>query len=465
IAALPGVSHVHAVVGSERRADSGSDEGEHTARISVELTDVRGDLAAREERMMERVRAIVADVARGELSAAARDRLADSRPGTILAAAGVELRLVRPSIFSFRTPIEVIVYDDDLPELRRRADEVTATLTDLSGLTDVRSSLAAGYPEVRIRYDRDLLARFGLDTGTVARQLREQIQGERATTLSRRTGRVDLTVRLVEDERRSVDDLRRININPALTPPIPLDAVAHLEEAEGPSEIRRIDQRRAAVVTANIEGFDLSGRARAIADALTDLHLPTGSWEIGGQNREMERSLGSLQLALGLAIFLVYVIMASTFESILHPFVILFSVPLALTGVVLALLATGTPVSVVVLIGAIVLAGVVVNNAIVMVDTINRHRAAGEARVAAVHKASVLRLRPILITTTTTVLGLLPLALGLGEGAEVQQPLAITVIAGLTSSTLLTLVVIPVVYLQLTRLLERGPRPDPEPGT
>ncbi len=472
LADLPGISHVHAVVGSERRADSGSDEGEHTARISVELAEGGGDLAAREDRMMEQVRGIVADVARGELSASARDALPDQRPGTILAAAGVELRLVRPSIFSFRTPIEVIVYDDDLPALRSWSDHVTATLTGLTGLTDVRSSLTEGYPEVRIRYDRDLLERFGLDTGTVARRVREQVQGQRATTLSRRTGRIDLTVRLVEDERRSVDDLRRINVNPQLSPPIPLEAVAWFDEAEGPSEIRRIDQRRAAVVTANIEGFDLSGQAKAIGAALTNLKMPAGSWEIAGQNREMERSLTSLQLALGLAVFLVYVIMASTFESVLHPFVILFSVPLALVGVVAALLLTGTPVSVVVLIGAIVLAGVVVNNAIVMVDTINRHRAAGAARAAAVHKASVLRLRPILITTTTTVLGLLPLALGLGEGAEVQQPLAVTVIAGLSSSTLLTLVVIPVVYLQLTARLERRARgpspaaatPDPEPG-
>ena len=169
----------------------------------------------------------------------------------------------------------------------------------------------------------------------------------------------------------------------------------------------------------------------------------------------MERSLTSLQMALGLAVFLVYVIMASTFESTLHPFVILFSVPLALVGVVGALWLTSTPVSVVVLIGAIVLAGVVVNNAIVLVDTINRLRDGGMSRIAAIHEGARLRLRPILITTLTTVLGLLPLSLGLGEGSEVQQPLALTVIAGLSSSTLLTLVVIPVVYSLATALFGR----------
>ena len=190
---------------------------------------------------------------------------------------------------------------------------------------------------------------------------------------------------------------------------------------------------------------------------MQSLELGGVEWNMGGQSQEMTRSLDSLGLALTLAIFLVYVIMASTFESMLHPFVILFSVPLALIGVVGALSLTGTPVSVVVFIGCIVLAGVVVNNAIVLVDTINRIRAEGVDRIEAIHQASVLRLRPILITTTTTVLGLVPLALGTGEGAEIQQPLAITIISGLTSATVLTLGVIPVVYLTLTQLLERRP--------
>lgn len=459
---LDGVEHVHAVIGTERRADSGSDEGEHTAKIALELSP-GGDLAAREDALMSQVRRVVAEVAQGELSPAQLDDIDTDKPGQVLAAADIDLRLTRPGIFSFRTPIEVVVYDRDLSGLRDRSAEVATALVGLSGLTDVRSSMVEGYPEVRIHYDRDLLERYGLDTGTVARRVREKVQGEQATTLSRGTGRVDLTVRLVEDERRSIDDLRRINVNPVLVPAIPLEAVASFEEAEGPSEIRRIDQRRAAVVTANLDGFDLSGQATAIASALDRLRLDAGSWEIAGQNREMQRSLSSLQMALGLAVFLVYVIMASTFESVLHPFVILFSVPLALVGVVLALLLTSTPISVVVLIGAIVLAGVVVNNAIVMVDTINRLRAEGLPRRQAVHKASVLRLRPILITTTTTVLGLMPLAFGLGQGAEIQQPLALTVIAGLSSSTLLTLVVIPVVYLALTRVLEKKTQGATEP--
>jgi HAE1 family hydrophobic/amphiphilic exporter-1 len=259
-----------------------------------------------------------------------------------------------------------------------------------------------------------------------------------------------------------------LNVNPEINPPVPLEAVATFEEAIGPSEVRRLDQRRAVVVSANLTTLDLSGEVERIGEVLdglenTDL-LEGVSWEIAGQNREMVRSLTSMQFALALAIFLVYLIMASTFESVVHPLVILFSVPLALVGVVAVLGMTQTAVSVVVFIGAIVLAGVVVNNAIVLVTTINQRRETGMPRLEAIRVAAALRLRPILITTMTTVLGLLPLALGLGDGAEVQRPLALTVIAGLASSTVLTLVVIPVVYLLATRLLEKKRDADQEQG-
>lgn len=428
----PEVAHVHAIIGAERRADSRPDEGEHTARLMVELLP-GGDLAAREARVMAEVRQAM--VAQTEES--------------------VELRMTRPGLFSFRTPIEVIVYAQDLRILRDLSEQSVSLMAGLPGLTDVRSSLVPGYPEVRILYDRDLLTRYGLNTATVAQRIREKIQGEKASAISQGEQRVDLVVRLAEEERRGVAQLRRLNINPELVPPIPLEAVAQLVETEGPSEIRRLDQRRAASISANLVGLDLSGQAGEIEQALTGGLGGDVEWEVAGQNAELERSRGSLFLALGLAIFLVYVIMASTFESVLHPFVILFSVPLALIGVIGALWLTATPVSVVVFIGVIVLAGVVVNNAIVLVDTINRLRMNGQSRDDAIAAAARLRLRPILITTLTTVLGLLPLAVGVGEGAEIQAPLAITVIAGLSSSTVLTLGIIPVVYRIMTGLLER----------
>jgi HAE1 family hydrophobic/amphiphilic exporter-1 len=191
-----------------------------------------------------------------------------------------------------------------------------------------------------------------------------------------------------------------------------------------------------------------------IETALADLPLPEGfTVSIGGQNEEMVRSFESMKFALILAVFLVYLVMASQFESLLHPLVIMFTIPLGLIGSAFGLLLTGTTISVVVLIGLIMLAGIVVNNAIVLIDYINHlRRDEGMKKMAAVLKAGELRFRPILMTTSTTVLGLMPMALGLGEGAEIRAPMAITVIGGLLVSTLLTLVLIPVVY----SLMDRG---------
>ena len=357
------------------------------------------------------------------------------------------VKMARPALFSTRTPIEVVLVGWELDELRDVGNTVAAEMAVLPGLRDVQSSLSDGHPEIQIHYDRMRLHRLGLDAATVAGRVRDKVQGVEATRIQQAEQRVNLIVQLVEHDRGNLQDLKQINVNPELTPVIPLDAVADIVEAIGPSEIRRVDQQRAVVVSANLAAFDLGSAVADIDRTLRGLTLPDGvHWTIAGQSREMRESLGSLQFALALAIFLVYVIMASTFENVVHPFVILFSVPLAAVGAVIGLGLTGSPISVVVLIGLIVLAGVVVNNAIVLVDTINGLRAEGHARDAAVRQASALRLRPILITTATTVLGLTPLALGFGAGAEMQGPLAITVIGGLLSSTLLTLVVIPMVY-------------------
>ena len=432
------VESVYAAIGSERRADARADEGEHSARLLVQLTE-GGDLEARQEE-------VVAEI---------RRRLA--------AIPNLDVRVTTPALFSFRTPVEVILSGPDLGLLRGLSDEALWRLGRVGGLADISTSLARGYPEVRVRYDRRLIERYGLSTSQVAGMVRDKVQGVEAGKLASGERRVDLVLRLREPDRSTVGDLQQININPALDPPIPLSAVAQLSEGEGPSEIRRVDQQRAAVITANVEGFDLASSGAAIQAALAGMDWPPGySFEVAGQTREMERSLSSLGFALALAIFLVYVIMASTFESLLHPLVILVSLPLAVVGVVLTLLLTGTSLSVVVVIGMIVLAGVVVNNAIVLVDYINRLRGRGVERLSAIRQAGAARLRPILITTTTTVLGLAPLALGLGEGAEIQQPLALTVIAGLLSSTLLTLVVIPVVYQVFTGFTEGAAAPAGE---
>ncbi len=287
------------------------------------------------------------------------------------------VQIKRPALFSFETPLELVIFTQQLEDLQFWSTKITKTLEDVPSLTDIQTSLSVGYPEIQIEYDRDKLRRLGLDASAAARIVREKIQGERATRISTDEEQLDLTVRLVENSRRSQTQLERININPAVNPIIPLSAVATFSQEEGPSEIRRIDQQRAVVVQANIEGFDLTGPTSVITDAMEE-QVALGnrdgnmSWEIAGQSKEMERSLQSMQLALYLAVFLVYVIMASSFESLLHPFIILFSVPLAFIGTIWCLALFGMPLNVIVFIGAIVLAGVVVNNAIILVDTINR---------------------------------------------------------------------------------------------
>ena len=428
---LSEVEYVHAIIGSDNRIDDRAGAGEHSARLLVGVESRKAMVDSEAQAM-----AAIRDISQ-----------------KIEAVQSMQIR--RPALFSFDTPIEVVIYGEELETLKAASTEAITVLKEVPGLADVKSSLYRGYPEVQIHYDRDRLQQLGMNAQSVATLVRDKIQGSKATRISSNSERLDLRVRLVEGARRSLDNLKRVNINPNSAPFIPLSAVADFIESEGPSEIRRLDQQRAVVVSANVMGFDLSGPAEKIRTALAGVDLGPGvTFEITGQSEEMRRSLGSLQFALLLAIFLTYVIMASSFESLIHPFVILFTVPLALVGVIVALVWTGTPLSVVVLIGIIVLAGVVVNNAIILVDTINRSRKKGMSTMEATQHSAHLRLRPILITTLTTILGLLPLAWGVGEGAEIQQPLAMTIIAGLLTATGLTLVIIPSAVVQLSRFRE-----------
>ena len=231
-----------------------------------------------------------------------------------------------------------------------------------------------------------------------------------------------------------------------------LSAVADVVSSQGPSEIHRISQERVAIVSANLHYGDLGTAVTEVRQLIRDNPLAAGvTSHIGGQSEELDSSVKSLIFALALAIFLVYLVMASQFESLLHPFVIMFSIPLALVGAVLALKLTSTPLSVVVFIGLIMLAGIVVKNAIVLIDRVNQLREAGVAKRDAIAQGAESRLRPIVMTTLCTLIGFSPLAIGVGEGAEVRAPMAITVIGGLAVSTLLTLIVIPVVYDLLDR--------------
>lgn len=422
----PEVERMATTIGTDQSASSTADEGEHTSKITIKL--VPGSTAAQEDALIRRLRVQLEDLSE------------------------VKIEVSHPALFSFKTPIEVEVRGNDLQELRRVSQEAESRLRQIPGLVDVRSSLQAGNPELQISYKRDRLASYGLQLRNVAELVRNKVQGKVATDFRQDERQIDVLVRLRKEDRLGLVELERLIVNPGGEIPIPLSAVATIRVNEGPSEIRRIDQQRAALVTANIQGIDLGTASERIYATLRRMDFPPGfDFLISGQNKEMETSLNSLYFALGLAMFLVYIVMASQFESLVHPFVIMFTVPLALIGVILMLYFLQVPLSIVVFIGLIMLAGIVVNNAIVLVDYINTLRRSGVEKMQAIVQAGSVRLRPILMTTMTTVLGLLPMALGLGEGAEIRTPMALTVIAGLTSSTFLTLVIIPTVYSLVDR--------------
>jgi HAE1 family hydrophobic/amphiphilic exporter-1 len=309
-----------------------------------------------------------------------------------------------------------------------------------------------GHPEIQIHFDRERAAALGLNVYEIADRVVKKVRGEVATRYSWRDKKIDVLVRAREEDRASIEDIQQLIINPESERPVTLEGVARIVVGTGPSEIRRVDQERVALVSANLKYGDLGSAAEELGSIIRDVNIPNGlTAEIAGQNEEMNVSFRSLRFALLLAIFLVYLVMASQFESFLHPFVIIFTIPLALIGAVFALWFTGSKISVVVFIGSILLAGIVVNNAIVLIDRINQMRKRGEEKIKAIVEAGKQRMRPILMTMLTTSLGLLPLAVGLGEGAEIRAPMAITVIGGLTVSTLLTLIVIPVVYSLVDR--------------
>jgi HAE1 family hydrophobic/amphiphilic exporter-1 len=360
---------------------------------------------------------------------------------------GVQYKFGRPTLFTFKTPVEIDITGYDLDKLESVSGEIVRKMENSPRFADVKSTMEGGHPEIQIRFDRERIAALGLAVYQVADRVVRKVRGDVATRYSWRDRKIDVLVRSREQDRNSVNRIRQLIVNPESDRPVPLEAVADVAVGMGPGEIRRVNQERVALVTANLKYGDLGHAAGEINQIINSVHMPGEiNAMLAGQNEEMQMSFRSLQFALLLAVFLVYLVMASQFESFLHPFVILFTIPLALIGAVFALWITGSTISVVVFIGLILLAGIVVNNAIVLIDLINQMRNRGLQKLEAILEGGRSRLRPILMTTLTTILGLLPLALGFGEGAEVRSPMAITVIGGLTVSTLLTLIVIPVVY-------------------
>ncbi|MBC3766990.1 efflux RND transporter permease subunit [Neptunicella marina] len=361
--------------------------------------------------------------------------------------AGVTAKFGKPQLFSFSTPLEIEISGYNLQQLTTYSDKLVNLMQENPRFADVKTNLQAGNPELRIYFNHAKLAQLGLKAPDVSKLVSAKIGGEVATQFTLNDRKIDILVRVQEQQRDSVTDIGNVAVNPGGSPAIPLSAVATIDMAVGPSEITRVSQQRVAVISSNLAYGDLGEAALEAKQLIAELQLPVGfKASVAGQNEEMEVSFDSLKFALILAVFMVYLVMASQFESLLHPFLILFTVPLACAGSIYGLYLSDTNVSVVVFIGLIMLAGIVVNNAIVLVDRINQLREQGMEKQQAIFESAASRLRPILMTTLTTTLGLLPMAMGLGEGAEIRTPMAITVIFGLLFATLLTLFMIPVLY-------------------
>jgi HAE1 family hydrophobic/amphiphilic exporter-1 len=315
----------------------------------------------------------------------------------------------------------------------------------IPGLHTVTTSFEEGLPEINLRVDRVLAASFGLDVQQIGSMVRQRLTGEVATDFYSEGN--DRDVRIVFP-RMSQKELAQLPIETPDGTVLRLADLADLIPDEGPREIQRRDQSRIALVSAHLrEDVKLSTAVAAVEAVLHDFALPDG-YEIryAGEESSRQESFTQMRFALLLSIVLVYMVLASLFESLLHPFTIMLTLPLAGVGVVFAFLIVGEALSVMAYIGIVMLAGIAANDSIVLVDYINRLRAAGSSRRQAVLQAGRDRLRPILITSATTILALLPLTIGLGEGARLRAPMAVAVIGGLVTSTVLTLVVIPVVY-------------------
>ena len=354
----------------------------------------------------------------------------------------------------------VLIRGHDLPSATDLAKQVKTHMDTTPGLADAQVSRREGLPEVLIKVDRDKASVLGLNVSQLAGALQTTVGGTRASMYRDGGDEYNILVRLVKSDRNRLEFIPQIPINTPLGKTLPIGSLVSMEQTQGPVSLEREDQERVITVSGNLANRDLGSVMREVESKTRALELPRDfSISMGGELEEQEKAFNELIVSLVLAIVLVYMVMAAQFESLRDPLIIMFSIPLASIGIVLALLLTNTTFNIQAFIGTILLAGIVVNNAIVLVDCINQLRREDEMPLReAVELGGRRRLRPILMTTLTTVLGMVPMALGLGEGGEVQAPMARVILGGLTTSTLITLVFIPILYTLVEERAERKAR-------
>lgn len=370
-------------------------------------------------------------------------RIVSSIPG-----ATIEISDISSVTMGSKSPVEIKISGADLAVLKRISEDITQIISRIEGVVDVSTTMQEGNPEFQIIYNREKLSRSNLSVGQVDTVIKMAVAGDVWTRLRQKGEEIDIRVRVKESQRKEIEDIRNI---PLLTPygsQILLRDVASIVPTKGTGNIKRFNKKRQISITANLAGRKLGDVMQEVKSALTKVDLPPGYLiDFGGEYEDMTKTFQDLGLMLIFAIILVYMIMASQFESLIHPLTIMTCLPFAVTGVFLALFITGQSLNISSFIGIIMLVGIVVTNAIILVDFINQQRKSGLEIKEAVVSAAKIRLRPILMTAICTLFALLPLAMALREGEEQMQGLAIGVMGGLTTSTILTLIIVPVVYI------------------
>lgn len=371
---------------------------------------------------------------------------------------GAEVVIQASGGVSTGSPISIELTGDELEVLDDLSQQVIWALDDVDGLMNVENSTSASSPEINVNVNPDLASEYGLTTQEIINQLSVAFNGQAATTYAEEGSEYDVTVEYPDEQTNSIRDLETMTITNSEGTAVPLLSVADLVTVQGPTSINHTDQTRAINVTADLQsGYTLGEVSQNAQSQLDQLVLPDGyEVNMGGQTEQMTEAMTQLVLALLLGIFLIYMVMAVQFESFTYPFIIMFSLPTMIIGVTFGLFVTNTAISVVTMIGLIMLAGVVVNNGIILVDYINILRRRGIDRHEAIVEGGKSRLRPIFMTALTTILAMVPMAIGIGEGSEMQQPMAVTVVFGLTFGTFFTLLFVPVVYLVIDNISVKG---------
>ena len=353
--------------------------------------------------------------------------------------------------------ISISIKGDDLDTLQELSEQVSELVENVEGTREVTTSLDRLRPEMRIVVDREMASIYGLNAYTIASTARMAIGGSVVTRYTTGADEIDVRIMLAEEARDSIQEIGSISIMSPLGYAVPLNQVAKIENVTSPNTITRNNQVREVTVNSDLFGRDLNSVVGDIRESIdAQMVLPEGyEIEFGGTAEQMVETFADLSLVVLLAIALVYMILASQFESLLYPFIIMFTVPFTIVGVVWSLLITSQTLNVVSFIGIVMLVGIVVNNAIVLIDYINRLKRGGMESGEAIIYAASARLRPIVMTTLTTILAMIPLAMGLGDGGETFSPLGVAIIGGLLVSTLITLIFIPVIYAIFDQMKEK----------